>query len=463
MKDNKYWLEGTFTLTDSGKMQEMNELILDILKKTGIGRLTTKKVNGKKIPVFKQAAPDKNGIVKFDFSMFEKIKRKGNYYNTNTGELVTPDRGNDHFGLMMNMIMTVLEAYSETPCYYMFNDCLANVKPMATIIEEITGKVLNLSRRARAFDTTVYFKQKGFKDFMYEFWMFPLKYYDGNCLQLLYMLCDITMPIANYKENQGQDRKLAFQCFKLLKTKEDLKDEALEYIIKLMDMTLEERIAERKKKHPLDFIAGVAEFLPAPYLVQIYSEAFNIDFFELWFQIGKEGYWDVTGSKERVKKTRDFTNTHFLSSLYQMKNEDDFIGIWYRDDMIISSTMTDDLEMYKRTYFQLAEDSLDGFDTISELISCMDDLTFFWDKKRYIDCNLLEEIIKNKNNICYKKVVYILRKLINDEIQMFSELTEQQIRKWILKKVNWEYYADMYWHYLDVLSNRPRRKELLGF
>lgn len=467
MSDDKYWLEGKFTLTDSEKMQEMNNLILEILRKTGTCRLTTKTVNGKEISVVAKPEPDKDGIVEFDYSVFEKIIRKGNYYNVNTGELVTPDRGYNHFGLTMNLILTVLEAYSETPCYFMSENDLGDVIGPAAVIEELTGKVLNFDKRARAFETLIYFRQfDKYKNFEYPFKEFPFDYcrvYRGQFTFTFFVLKEPIKAPEKAESKFDKDRQLAFGCLELLRLKKELKDEALTYIIKLMDMTLAERQEEVNKKHPLDFISKVAVFLPAAYLVKIYAEAFDIDFFTLWYRIGKKGYWDVAGSAEFVQDLKTPSSKHFLYKLYQMNNEDDFIGVWDNEEILFSNSMQENMAYYKKRYFEIEESNLSDFNTITNLINCIDDLQTLWNSDKYMDKDLLEEFIKNKDDINYKKAVYVLGVLINDEIEMFSEFTRQQVRQWILSKVNLSKCADKCWHYIDLLSNKKRRKELLDF
>lgn len=468
MKDEvRYHLEGEFTLNDKNKMQEMNDLILDLLRKTGICKLTTKTLCGKKIPVVETAKPDKAGIIKFNYSIFEKRERKTNYYDTNTGELITPDRGLNHFGLTMNMIMVVLEAYSETPCYLMYEDRLSDVSYFAEIVEELTGRILEFNRRARAFDTIVFFKQTGkYKDLEYSIYDYPSRYCEVSMEQFFFVIFILYEPIKKPEKEESfldKSMSMAYSCMELLKSSKELKEDALQYIYKLMDMTLEERETESKIKHPLDFISSVAPFLPAAYLVKIYAEAYEIDFFKLWNEIGKNGYWEVIEPKKSKKEPRKVSSRHILYEIYKKKNEDDFIGVWEKDGMLFSKDIIDDIAYYKKTYLEIKERDLEHYDLVSNIVACENDLQTFWNIDKYLDKDMVSEIVKNKDDMRYKKAVYALRLMINDEIELFSELTEQQIREWVLRTVNWRRYADKYWHYIDLLSNKKRRQELLGF
>lgn len=56
--------------------------------------------------------------------------------------MVTEDRGENEFGLVMNMIMIILESYSDSPCYLMHKGNLFNILGYVDLVESLTGKVL---------------------------------------------------------------------------------------------------------------------------------------------------------------------------------------------------------------------------------------------------------------------------------------------------------------------------------
>ena len=61
--------------------------------------------------------------------------------------MVTEDRGENEFGLVMNMIMIILESYSDSPCYLMHKGNLFNILGYVDLIESLTGKVLTFKNR----------------------------------------------------------------------------------------------------------------------------------------------------------------------------------------------------------------------------------------------------------------------------------------------------------------------------
>lgn len=61
-----------FEIANENMKQEMNELIIQILYKTGIRKTTTVMINGREFDAVEQTYPDENGIIYFDYSVFEK-------------------------------------------------------------------------------------------------------------------------------------------------------------------------------------------------------------------------------------------------------------------------------------------------------------------------------------------------------------------------------------------------------
>lgn len=92
MEDN-YYLAGECKVNNFSKKKEMNDLIIKILDKTGIRNTATLMRNEEKITVVEIALPDINGIVHFNYSIFENIVRNGNYYDCNNCKLVITDEG----------------------------------------------------------------------------------------------------------------------------------------------------------------------------------------------------------------------------------------------------------------------------------------------------------------------------------------------------------------------------------
>ena len=69
-----YRLAGTFTISEE-KRNEFNLLALELLNRCGIRLLKDITVAGNTITVISHISPDSNGIVSFNYSIFEHRKR----------------------------------------------------------------------------------------------------------------------------------------------------------------------------------------------------------------------------------------------------------------------------------------------------------------------------------------------------------------------------------------------------
>lgn len=121
MKDDVFWVEGEIYIPDERKMIT-NRAVMQLLDKCGIRRTEEIELDGRKIKVADKLYPDKEGIIRFNYSIFEKIERKTAEYDTNTCLLKTPDSGYTEFGVVMNMVMTLLVIISESKCRFMRGD-----------------------------------------------------------------------------------------------------------------------------------------------------------------------------------------------------------------------------------------------------------------------------------------------------------------------------------------------------
>lgn len=152
--DNKYRIVGTVSIPYD-KKKELVEHILTILYKCGLRKTEIMNINGKEVKVLAVPAPDEDGIICFDYSIFEKKERNSSTFDTNTFELVTPDRGYNEYGLAMNVIMLLLEAYSETKCYMLCDSKPFYVSGYAELIKGLLGIDIKFTHRLAVWDDFV--------------------------------------------------------------------------------------------------------------------------------------------------------------------------------------------------------------------------------------------------------------------------------------------------------------------
>lgn len=81
--DDKYKIVGTISIPEE-KREEFNRNVEKVLDVFGIRQTEKRMVGDREITVLKKPEADEDGIVRFNYSMFEKRVREGDSYNTKT-------------------------------------------------------------------------------------------------------------------------------------------------------------------------------------------------------------------------------------------------------------------------------------------------------------------------------------------------------------------------------------------
>ena len=116
--DNEYWYSRKENVP-AEQREQFNADVLEILKQCGIRKTKEILVGNKEVTVTTLPYPDENGIVTFDYSIFEQKLRKPATYNTNDCTLKVEDRGGNEYGVAMNLILVLQESYSNGSGYVM--------------------------------------------------------------------------------------------------------------------------------------------------------------------------------------------------------------------------------------------------------------------------------------------------------------------------------------------------------
>lgn len=314
MMDHIYHLEGRVSIPAERKA-EFNENVLNILRVCGIRKRMEMEIAGKYVTVVREPEEDKDGMVAFDYSIFEKQKRQVSFYDMNTCELHVTERGYCEFGLVINLIMTMQEAYSTEHCYLMNKDQVCDVYWYAVLIERTIGLKLAFPNREKIWDMLLFFKTSGkYETMTYEdLWdTFPHGYADISLKQLIG--CFISDQSAHRPEkcfeggkselqqaNTGQRTYYAYQLLqKLVKEKETKEIEDFLRIMLEQDLTEREKLAGRKDDFGL--LAAISLYDLPMCIVAAFGWAIGEEFWNTWFSLGITGYKDIYTETENKSK-----------------------------------------------------------------------------------------------------------------------------------------------------------------
>ena len=481
MADTRYKLVGTVNVPEE-KKDELNTYVLQVLKKCGIRKTEEICLEGKKFTVITMPKVDENGIVSFDYSIFERKKRDISTYNLHTCELVTEDRGYMEYGLAMNLILTLIEVYSTGHCYLADdNKPCSTVSAYARILKDMMGVELRFLNRSNMWDLLLFFKKKvneniTSRDILYNHTLEHAPFVDHQVITILAMTYEnlyktecFTEPFTVDKKNlpnriETTFAKYIYTVFK--KLLEQNKDKELHAYLKELldaDYATRDQMADASDELSKEF-SDIAVFslcvLPA-YIVTIYATAREEDFWDVWDSLDITGYSDILlGEKDKID-CKGASGIPFFEAI-QRNNQDEFIDCWEEEEMLFSDEMKERLSDWQEQYKQISDSDIAGLDMEKMLADIVNDMTEVWEW-RLVDKEFVNEFLEHAEETNYQKAVVLLRNIMEQLISMFPELTREQALEWMIKPHIRTVDKIAMSACQSLLINHKQRKELFGF
>lgn len=331
MRDDLYRLEGTVMIPDN-KKDEFNRYILQILDACGIRKTERIELDGRPITVVRRPEPDGQGIVSFDYSIFEKKKRKTAAYNTNTCELTAPDRGYAEFGVVMNMVMVMQEAYSAEHCYFMYEDGPCPVETYAVLIRSVLGIRLEFSNRAKLWDMLLYLKntaeyQNVTSEMVWRAYSFDFCEFIAEQFIAAFDIDSekLTVPEEPFKGEKADIKnapkaKLEYYVYQImLGAIENGEKESLEIFLRgLLDADMQKR-QELTGDSQYGLIAETSLYVLPSVIVHAYALAIQHNFWDVWKKMGITGYSEVITKKRTTGEVQGKEDKNIFRFIKQSK------------------------------------------------------------------------------------------------------------------------------------------------
>lgn len=474
MRDNIYKLAGTVRVPED-KKDEFNRYILKILDVCGIRKTENIKLGGQSITVVRRPAPDEQGIVSFDYSIFENMKRETSAYNINTCELVTSDRGYGEFGVVMNIIMVMQEAYSEEHCYFMYDDKPGRVEPYALMIRGILGINLSFSHRAKIWDMLLFLKNtEKYQNVTGEMIMdaYPFEFCDFILEQFLAILMLDAEKIEAPKEpftgekseiKEASEGKLKYFVYRIMvELIEHEGEEYLEnFLRKLLDADLKRR-QELTEDSRYGVIAEVSLYVLPSVIVHGYAVSIHQNFWDVWKRLGIKGYSEIVTKPRNTKDVKAEEDERYIPfyRVIQRDNEDEFIEFRKNRNLRFSDDMKKCMTDWKQRF--LETDLEEDFDMEIFLTQIATELEQVWGC-RLIDKEFITEFMNHREDINYKRALLFYRKIMDKDTYYFPELTREQANQWVIRSNRRKFEFTAMSAFQALLINHEYRYEVLGF
>lgn len=481
--DNMFWLEGKVSIPKE-KRREFNENVLKLFNLCGIRKLKEIELDGKKITVVHEPKPDDKGVVEFDYSIFERKKREISFYDMNTCELHAVDCGYREFAAVMDLVMVMQEAYSTDHCYFMHQNQVCDVCGHALLIERTIGLKLSFTNREKIWDMLLFFKSDGkYNEMTYkDIWdKFPYGYGEVDLEQFLACVISSTGSADKPKDycqpekseiKHARAMQRAYYAYELIQGLIESRgnEEVKVFLKNLLELNIAERERLAQNEDAFGTIAEVSLYELPAYIVAVYGWAVQEEFWEVWFSLGITGYQDIyeSGSKnnkpeeKEPEKEKSERKERLFYKIIQRDSEDEFLEFWDEQELFLSDEMRMDMEDWKQEYEETDEVQASDIHVESYLADILLRQQEIWNC-RYVDEELVKEFMEHTDDLRFKKALLVFKEIMDWSLEYFPELTEAQVREWVLKRGCSPEDRIELSGYASLLTNRVRRMGLLGF
>ncbi len=472
MEKEIYKLLGTVKIPEDIK-DELNKYVQELLYKGGIRKTCEVVLGGKTFTVIKPAVPDENGIVQFDYSIFERKLRQAGSYDTNTYTLTVGDRGYNEYGLVMNLIMFLLEIYSEEMCLLMDEDVpLAHPGGYLRLLNGLLGVEFFNDKRYRMWDMVYLLYQNGIRNIktrnMLDGSEFSFGLYEEQTDAYLetWLLGDYAEKDCRNipKEELGSVKSIERRRFlrRILNDRLLVQDEQFEKDLKLLiNSNLVERQKMTERDDTIGLVATCSLYMLPAVIIGVYAGLKKLPFWETWETFGSQQYTDYIAIEENEDEDEkeELGKIPFYRQI-RRENENEFLEYWDGSNLTLSDKMKEYIELWQRWYEE-AEDIRDI--SMEKMLAWIAEMVSEQYEAAFLDYDFVMEFLEHKEDKRYQKATELFRKTKEKDCRMFPELTIKQALEEIIKYYQCAEDEIAFRAYQALLHNREQRKKLLGF
>ena len=470
---NSYWLLGTVSVPDD-KKQEFNHTVLEILNLCGIRKTKEIMLAEKMVTVLEKPVPDQNGIVSFDYSIFEKKKRAVSTYDCNTCELHTVDRGVGEFGLAMNLILLLKECYSNGSCYFMVDRRLVYTPAYMDLLCTLLNRKIMINSRAKIWDIMLFMRGNPECDMPDGWKLFqdlPWEYCKLDHLQLQGVFASdrekINDPGSERIDNKTQITSatgVAKNDFlNRIMTEEYQRNpsELMSFLKALLDSPLSDRIKWAAEQNNYGIIADLSLYLHPADIVSVLALLKDESFWDVWDSLQVQGYKDVK-EKATTKSGQDENAEWGRRDFYKQilrDDQDEFLEFWDGENLVLSDGMQDRIHEWKILFEETAD--MPGLDVPQYLADILYDMEHDW-KCRYVGSALIDDTLEYRDDPMRRKALLLLRRVMDGDMELYPELDRKMVVQWI-KTYRFPSEIEETAALCSLLTNQKQRKQLFGY
>ena len=470
---NSYWLLGKVSVPDD-KKQEFNHTVLEILNLCGIRKTKEITLERKMVTVLEKPVPDQNGIVSFDYSIFEKKKRETSTYNCNTSELHTIDRGVGEFGLAMNLILLLQECYSNGSCYFMLDRKPVYIPAYMNMLCTILNRKVMINSRAKVWDIMLFMRNHpdcDMPDGSEVFQGIPWNHCELDHFQLEGLFaserCEIEPPENDAISDRAQisdANHLARMdyLYRIMDEEYQKSESGLENLLKmLLDSSLTDRMKSAEEQSNRGIISELSLYLHPASIVRAFALLKDADFWDTWGSLKVKGYKEVLPSANKKPKSSDdgeWTKHDFYKQILR-DNQDEFLEFWDGENLALSDDMQKRVLEWKILFEETAD--VPRLDVPKYLADILSHMEHDW-QCRYADAALVGEILERRDDSKWRRALLLLRRVMDGDRDLYPELDREMAISWI-KTYRLPSDINAAAALCSLLTNKTQRLRIFGF
>lgn len=463
MNENIYTLAGTVHIPEESK-DEFNKKVLTMLYRCGIRKTETINVNGIDLDVVAPLKTNKKGIVVFDYSIFEKQKRGISSFNTLTGELKIADRGYGEYGLVINMLMALQQAYSDMPCFLMREGKPCSVDFYAELLAAVLNEETHFNNGNDIWENMLFFHESPEYDditSLNAWYMSPYKQYSKVLLavSLDNKKIELTENAAQMTKSDIAGAKYGLQLEylyrMLMKCCDDSDFEA--WFRELLDEPLSVRKEKAKQEDDKGIIAELSLYIYSQGMAMQYALARNENFWTVWERLGINGYNDII-MEDALSDEYEKTPYPFYLAI-QKESEDEFLDLWDGNNLKLSEKLKKQILQWKQCLDTISPSQ--NFDFEKELTDAILEMENDWNC-RFIDKSFVTDFLEHKDDENYQRLLMLLRQYLDKDVSLFPELTKQQAKRWVISHYRDKYDSKLMSCYTTLMTNMEQRKRIFS-
>ena len=470
MADNMYQLAGKVNVPVE-KRNEMNQYVLEIMDKCGIRKTEKMTVAGVEVTVVSPVQPNTDGIVMFDYSIFEKKRREISTYDMNTCELYSEDRGYNEFSVVMNMIMVLQEVYTNGGCYFVQSGKLCDIKGYLFLLQGVLGRRITAPGRVRMWDTYLFFRNaEEYQNITYKELLDDYSESYGELdIEQLFAVFEVEKQELMFPDKKriscreeistaSPSGRIEYAYRIFCGMNEDEKNTMESFLGKLLNLDFSERKALLADPGAKGIIAELSLYVLPARLILAYAQAIQKNFWEIWDSFGGKEYSDIIQEDDPQDADSDLRKLLFYKVI-QRKNEDEFLEFWDGRNLVLSQAMKECIQRWKEQFNDISVPSdmlAESF--LAKMMIRLKDIYF-----RYVDKAFVTEFIEHGNDFDHQKALILLEQLLDEGQEYFPELTGEQADEWIIQGKRDDFDRMAISALVSLLTNKRQRNKIFGF